>query len=409
MVSQGEKGAAALPGLKKGKIIKYGVFSCIRMSFYVIFNKEIHALRGLLSWFFFFFLPLFAGVPQGTKLGPIAFQAVINDAAVGGTVHYWKYVDDLTFAENRLSSELSNLQGDLDDFLDWSVTNQLKLNPTKSQALQICFMRDLPPCPDLKIGQSVLAFVSSAKVLGVWLQNDLKWDTQVNYMNKNAAKRLFMLRSLKRFGFSKSELVTVLRVTFVPCSNILMLFGIRVSLPIRPTGLKEFKKGLWELFLVLIIFHMLICFGCMWCWSFICPEGATYCSLKFAQSLPKCSRTSKLLPPCRGEIHGSQLRNNAKLTQPRARTNRYACSPIPYYVELINSKLPYLDFLLSIFFFARLLHSLALFLCCLLLYFKLCFWSYCVFFFFSCLNIVHCNSALGPQFCANKLISYHIS
>ena len=63
-------------------------------------------------------------------------------------------------------------------------------------------------------------------------------------------------------------------------------------------------------------------------------------SLKFAQSLPQCSRTSKLLPPCRGEIHGRQLRNNAKLTQPRARTNRYACSPIPYYVELINSKLP---------------------------------------------------------------------
>ena len=63
-------------------------------------------------------------------------------------------------------------------------------------------------------------------------------------------------------------------------------------------------------------------------------------SLKFAQSLPKCSRTSKLLPPCRGEIHGRQLRSNAKLTQPRARTNRYACSPIPYYVELINSQLP---------------------------------------------------------------------
>ena len=47
-----------------------------------------------------------------------------------------------------------------------------------------------------------------------------------------------------------------------------------------------------------------------------------------------------LFPPCRGEIHGRQLRNNAKLTQPRARTNRYACSPIPYYVELINNKLP---------------------------------------------------------------------
>ena len=52
--------------------------------------------------------------------------------------------------------------------------------------------------------------------------------------------------------------------------------------------------------------------------------------------------TNKLLPPCRGEIHGRQLRNNAKLSQPRAGTKfyRYACSPIPYYVELINSKLP---------------------------------------------------------------------
>ena len=34
------------------------------------------------------------------------------------------------------------------------------------------------------------------------------------------------------------------------------------------------------------------------------------------------------------------LRLRGKLTQPRARTNRYACSPIPYYVELINSQLP---------------------------------------------------------------------
>ena len=70
-------------------------------------------------------------------------------------------------------------------------------------------MRDPPPHPDLKIGQSVLAFVSTAKVLGVWLQNDFKRDTQANYMNKNAAKRLFMFRSLKRFDFNKSELVTV--------------------------------------------------------------------------------------------------------------------------------------------------------------------------------------------------------
>ena len=133
------------------------------------------------------------------------------------------------------------------------------------------------------------------------------------------------------------------RDTFIPCSNTLTLFGIRVSLPIRPTSLKEFKKGLRELFLVLIMIRMQMLWMCV---MLIVYEH----SLKFVQSLPQCSRTSKLLPPCRGEIHGRKLRNNAKLAQPCARTNRYASSSIPYHVDLINSKLgTSLDFLLSFF------------------------------------------------------------
>ena len=48
----GAGGATApLKVSKKEKKLKYGVFSCIKISFSVIFNKEIHALRGLLSRF----------------------------------------------------------------------------------------------------------------------------------------------------------------------------------------------------------------------------------------------------------------------------------------------------------------------------------------------------------------------
>ena len=129
-----------------------------------------------------------------------------------------------------------------------------------------------------------------------------------------------------------------IRVTFVPCSNILMLFDIRVSLPIRPNSLKEFKKR--ALRIILGTDYISYANALDVCDVDRLSARREQHSLKFAQSLPKCSQTSKLLPPCRGEIHGRQLRNNTKLTQPRARTNRYACSPIPYYVELINSKLP---------------------------------------------------------------------
>ena len=48
----GARGATApLKVSKKKKKNKYGVFSCIKISFSVILCKEMHALRGLLSQF----------------------------------------------------------------------------------------------------------------------------------------------------------------------------------------------------------------------------------------------------------------------------------------------------------------------------------------------------------------------
>ena len=82
------------------------------------------------------YLPLNAGVPQGTKLGLIGFQVLINDAAQDAEVEYWKYVDGLSFAENKGHEEPGNLLDDLDDFVDWPKSSGLKLNPKKCQALE---------------------------------------------------------------------------------------------------------------------------------------------------------------------------------------------------------------------------------------------------------------------------------
>ena len=90
------------------------------------------------------YVSISGGVPQGTKLGPLGFQILINDAATSAKTEYWKYVDDLTFAENRNLKQKGNLQGDLNNFKDWSETNGLKLNPTKCQALQVYFGQSDP-------------------------------------------------------------------------------------------------------------------------------------------------------------------------------------------------------------------------------------------------------------------------
>ena len=77
------------------------------------------------------YLPLNAGVPQGTKLGPIGFQVLINDAAQDAKVVRLSIIDDLTFAENKAHDDQGNLQDDLDDFVDWAKSSGLKLNPKK--------------------------------------------------------------------------------------------------------------------------------------------------------------------------------------------------------------------------------------------------------------------------------------
>ena len=102
-----------------------------------------------------------SGVPQGTKLGPILFLVLVNDAAIG-SYRRWKYVEDLTLVN---PGEQSQLQTNLDDHLSNWCKNDILPNASKCQIMKIIFLRRQTPNYNFSLNSSGLKSLTQMKLL----------------------------------------------------------------------------------------------------------------------------------------------------------------------------------------------------------------------------------------------------
>ena len=70
------------------------------------------------------------------------------------------------------------------------------------------FRKDRTVIPAIKINDCVLERVSSCKLLGLWIDDDLKWKTNTEYLVKNVVKRLHFLKILKGYNAPREDLKT---------------------------------------------------------------------------------------------------------------------------------------------------------------------------------------------------------
>lgn len=103
----------------------------------------------------------------------------------------------------------SLIQTDLDNSDDWAVKNNMKLNPTKCMYMDVSFMRSPQILPPLRLCNQNLQSADVVKILGIKIAKDLKWDIHIGDVLVRASGRLFMLTSLKKFGLSIRDLVTI--------------------------------------------------------------------------------------------------------------------------------------------------------------------------------------------------------
>ena len=155
-------------------------------------------------------LPITAGLPQGTKLGPILFLVMIDNLNIPDPEsRTWKYVDDVSLSEGLIGNSNSNIQTSLNSVASWSHSNWMKPNDKKGKEMRLCFLKEPINLPHLKIDDQQLELVTSHKVLGLVIQNNLKWNNHIEYIVTKASKRLQILRLLRRGSVEINDLITI--------------------------------------------------------------------------------------------------------------------------------------------------------------------------------------------------------
>ena len=198
------------------------------------------------------------------------------------------------------------------------------------------FGKDTPRHSDLRIGNEVLPYVEKAKVLGVIIQHDLKWNAQIDDMLSKANKRLFMLRSLKKFGFDQDELTVVYKSYLRPVIEYCDVVWHPSITKKQSKTIERIQKRACRT--ILGRKYHSYSDALSMCDLDSLEERREHHSLKFAKGLDHNVRTEHLLPPRRNECHSFNLRNSSAISQPRFRTKRFFNSPVPYYVRLLNNE-----------------------------------------------------------------------
>ncbi len=203
-------------GLLICKLKAYGLSdnACKLMCSYLSGRKQrVKLSDGRSSW-----MPLKKGIPQGSCLGPILFNIFVNDLFLFiQNCKLYNYADDNTLSVSGKSMDyvVEALRSDTSNAIDWFTCNFMQANPEK---FQVMYMKPIrakqEQVPEhLEVNGVMIKRDTHVKLLGLTIDDKLKFDVHINNICAKASKQLNVLNRFKHV-FNVGEKTTIYN-TFV--------------------------------------------------------------------------------------------------------------------------------------------------------------------------------------------------
>ena len=148
------------------------------------------------------------GVPQGSVLGPLLFNIYLNDLLwFTEDCEVCNFADDTTiFACNKNIDEIKEiLEKSADIAIEWFKTNYFKLNTDKCKLI---VGGHKSHSISVRVGNSTINEENMVKLLGIKIDNKLKFDDHISKLVKKANSKLFVIRrGLSMLTLSKRKIL----------------------------------------------------------------------------------------------------------------------------------------------------------------------------------------------------------
>ena len=204
-----------------------------------------------------------AGVPQGSRLGPILFILYVNEIATELDLDSIPliFADDTTLLAfgNNTSETVAQLNNDLSKISNWAKVWKLKFNGDKSKDLiftpnKSCLNNSHP----IYLNGELLDRVGAHKHLGLTLESDLSWNIHLTKVIQHANLKLSILTRVKDLSRQTLDMMFKLHVRSI----------LDYALPVYGPALDQNQVAKLE--------------------------KIQYFAARIATSTPKCSSTEKL-------------------------------------------------------------------------------------------------------------------